>query len=623
MKKGIHPTFTASEVACPERSEGKQSPVRKQRALLPGIFFLALLLAALACSLPAGALPTPTSSLAQPAASSAATLLPTLTSEVEAVAATPRSSATPRPPVHRIELRRVYGVASFYDRSNDQAFTPRGVNYFYLVLRNASIYENRVFGVGEFDLGRVRQDFQQISQAGYNTVRIFLDLCQPGPECIVQEGEAGLNPAYLDSIVQVMQAAKEAGLLLILASNDLPDGLRYAQLADNDADQNFSSYRNATFLTPSGIQAVRNYWNDLLGGLAAGQAPFDTVLGWELLNEQWYMSEVPPFSLDAGSVTTANGKTYNLADPASKQRMAVDGMRYYVQQVRQAILEHDPGGLVTMGFFAPVTPHEWRSGDTRYVETAGLLQESELDFFDFHLYPGSSLSQAELVENFGLPGYNQKPVLMGEVGAYTALYPTIESAARGLQDWIAESCGYGFDGWLTWGYYRAPEELSDAAWGFADGDGLLQQALSPNFQPDACTPTVLRGDNLALGKPVKASSSLTDQPAEQAVDGSPASWSSGADAPGWIEIDLGGLYAIGSLRMTVEQWPDGETLHEIWVVGENGKLRKVAELAGWTSDGQVLEWTPSEPLENVRLIRVVTTLSPSWVGWEEIEVIAP
>jgi hypothetical protein len=595
---------------------------RDSSAILPfGIIILTLLLSALACSLPEGALPAPTQGMTLSATAPLASPLPTYTVDAAPTSKSPRPTPTSRPPDHRIELRRVYGVASFYDRLKDQAFTPRGVNYFYLVPRN-SIYENRVFGVTEFNLARVQQDFHQISQAGYNTVRIFLDLCQPGPECIIQEGESGLNPAYLDSIVQVMQAAQDEGLLLILASNDLPDGPRYAQRADDDADQFFSSYRNSTFLTVSGIQAVRNYWDDLLSGLSARQAPFETVLGWELLNEQWYMAHTPPFSLNEGIVTTANGKTYDLADPVRKQRMAVEGMRYYIQQVRQTILLHDPGALVTMGFFAPTKPHEWRTGDTRYVETADILRESELDFFDFHLYPGTSLSQSELVENFGLPGFNQKPVLMGEVGAFTALYPTVESAARGLQDWIAESCAYGFDGWLVWGYYRAPVELSDAAWGFTDGDGLLMQALS-RLQPDACTTTGLRGDNLALGKPVKASASLTDQPAEAAVDGSPQRWSSGADAPQWMEIDLGGLFDIGSLRLTVDQWPDGETLHEIWVAGEDGKLRKVAELQGWTSNGQVLEWTPTAPLRGVRVLRIVTTQSPSWVAWDEIEVIAP
>lgn len=587
------------------------------------IILFPLIMTALACGLPQGALPTATKGLlplvvTSPIASPSATLTQDVDLEIEK----PRPTATIHQDAHRVDMLHIYGVASFYDHLNGQPFIPRGVNYFYLVFNNG-FFENRVFGVNEFNLLRIQQDFQKIRLAGYNTVRIFLDLCKPGPECIVQPGVDGLNPEYLDSIVQVMRVAKEQELLLILTSNDIPDGLLYAQRAEDGANQHFSGYRNATFLTAAGIQGVCTYWDDLLSGLTQRHAPFEIVLGWELLNEQWYMATYPPFSLSEGIVKVANGKTYNMADAEQKRNMAIEGMRYYIKLVRQTILAHDPGGLVTMGFFAPNMPYQWQADDTRYVETAGLLKESELDFFDFHLYPGTMLTVSELVENFGMQGFKQKPVLMGETGAHTELYPSVESASRVLQDWITESCIYGFDGWLIWGYYRAPEALGETTWGFADGDGLLMKALSPSFQPDACIPTVLRGDNLAMGKPVKSSASLSDQPAEAIVDGSPACWSAGMDAPQWVEIDLGGFFDVGLIRMTIDQWPDGETLHEIWGVGEDGELHKLTELIGWTSDGQIIEWAPSPPLRPLRILRIVTTISPSWVSWEEIEVIAP
>ena len=595
-------------------------PLRRASALLPLACFAALLLAALACSLPQGALPTPTPTrTAQPSASPTpavptASLTPTTTA--------PLRTPTPLPPRHYIALRWVFGVASFRDQRGDRPFSPRGANYFYLVPAVGG-YENRLIGVSEFDPQRIYLDFGQLKQAGYNTVRVIFDLCQPGPECIVVDGEDRLNPAYLENLALLTRLAHEQGLMLILASNDLPPGSSYARQAAQGAGPLVSPGRNASLLTTQGIQAAQAYWDELISGLLEHQASFGVLLGWELLSEAYYMADAPPFSLAEGRLTAANGQTYNLALPADKQRLAVDGLRYYIQQMRQTILRYDPEGLVTMGFFAPTTPHAWRGADPRYVETEPLLDESELDFFDFHLYPGSSLSQAELTENFGMAGHSERPILMGETGAYTALYPTVESAARALQDWIAASCEYGFDGWLAWGYYRAPGELGDTTWGFRDEDGLLMRALSPEFQPDPCTPTILRGDNLALGKPVQASAARADFPAEAAVDGIALRWNSGQDAPQWIELDLGGAYTIGSVRLTVDQWPDGETTHEIWAAGERGELRRLATLQGWTSDGQVLEWAPDQPLSAVRRLRIITTTSPSWVGWEEIEVLAP
>ena len=98
---------------------------------------------------------------------------------------------------------------------------------------------------------------------------------------------------------------------------------------------------------------------------------------------------------------------------------------YYIDQVKGTILTHDPTALVTMGFFAPDEPNTWREEDERYVDTASLLEDSNLDFYDFHAYPGAGLSMDELAENFGLGGHVSKPVLMGEIGAYTWTYPEI------------------------------------------------------------------------------------------------------------------------------------------------------------------------------------------------------
>jgi hypothetical protein len=53
------------------------------------------------------------------------------------------------------------------------------------------------------------------------------------------------------------------------------------------------------------------------------------------------------------------------------------------------------------------------------------------------------------------------------------------------------------------------------------------------------------------------------------------------------------------------------------------ELYLLQTFAGRTADGQVLEFSPDAPAQNVRYVRVVTTLSPSWVSWREIEVLGP
>ena len=127
--------------------------------------------------------------------------------------------------------------------------------------------------------------------------------------------------------------------------------------------------------------------------------------------------------------------------------------------------------------------------------------------------------------------------------------------------------------------------------------------------------------NLALGQPVRASRSEPDGPPENAVDGTQAIWNSGADFPQWIEIDLGGPSLVEAIRLTVAQYPEGETKHMIEAAGPGESLRLLTSLEGLTTEDQVLEFRPEAPLEGIARIRITTTVSPSWVAWHDIEII--
>jgi hypothetical protein len=120
---------------------------------------------------------------------------------------------------------------------------------------------------------------------------------------------------------------------------------------------------------------------------------------------------------------------------------------------------------------------------------------------------------------------------------------------------------------------------------------------------------------------VVASRSLPEEPPEQAVDGQPAQWGAGADAPQWIQIDLGAPATVRLIRLVVSQWPAGDTVHQVWGGGPGEDLRLLHEFRGYTEGDQVLEFVPDVPLEGIQTVRVVTLESPSWVGWKEIEVV--
>jgi hypothetical protein len=587
------------------------------------IILILLIFASLACQLPETIASTPTNLPITLEVSP--TSLPTANTAQPIITPIPtaRSTSPPAALTHRITTHRIYGIAEFFDRLTAASFTPRGVNYFLLV-PVLGHYEDRLLAVGVYDRRRTQADFSALSAAGYNTVRILLDGCNSGNGCIGIENGQGLNPEYLDNLADLMQLAKAANLFILFASQDLPELGGYAALANQAAGDTFATGRNKEYLTADGIRATQQYWSDLLGGLASRQAPFEIVLGWELVDEQYYLSDLPPFSLERGKVTTANGKTYNMSSTAQKRALATDGIQFYIDQLRQTILTYDPTALVTMGFFAPNQPNEWREDDNRYVETAALFKDSSLDFFDLHTNPDAGLSLEELAQNFGLGVHVSKPVIMGAVGASTWSYPQVSDGAIAVQDWIASSCEQGFAGWIYYGYYPFPAGLPDATWGLTDDRDMILKALAPLNQPDACAVTVLPGRNLALRKPVEVSAALPDQTPQMAVDGDPTTqWSAGAFPTQWIEIDLGAPYQVGEISLTVGQWPAGQTVHQLWAGASQDAMQLLDEFSGPEYDFDVLKYAPATPLENIRYVRVVTTESPSWVSWREIEVLAP
>jgi hypothetical protein len=271
-------------------------------------------------------------------------------------------------------------------------------------------------------------------------------------------------------------------------------------------------------------------------------------------------------------------------------------------------------GNQALGFFVPQKPNPVRIGDQRLVSTYPAIWHSQADFIDLHAYPGSDFSLKQHVENFQINGMQEKPIVMGEFGAYEGSFASVDAAARALMAWQVESCQYGFDGWLLWTWDNA-----------LSGDGKIERVLAPVVRPDpsAGAPPGLFENNIALGKNVTASRSLPDQPPSNAVDGTGALWGAGSHPPQWIQIDLGKPSTIMSIRLTVDQYPEGDTLHQIWVGGPNDPLHQVNQFAGHTAANQILEFRPATPLTGVQYVRVVSLRSPSWVAWKEIEVIAP
>jgi len=529
----------------------------------------------------------------------------------------PTSSPEPyTPPDHRIGVRVFNGVGEFYDHLTNEKFIPRGMNYVRIGPQmnpfGESATYHAVFDPDKYDSNKIDSALGQMHADGYNVVRVFLSQNTIGTK------SDGLSTDYMANVSDFLTRAKQNQIYVMFTQDWIPGG-KYDAIINRDCCSNFN-LMNLNYLSRGGLDANIEFFNDFIQSLFDLHAPTDAIFSYELRNEMFYETDQPPLSLTQGSITAANGNTYDMSSAQDKDKMVNENLVYWIDIIRAAILKKDPTALVSVGFFQPQTPNPSRIGDTRLAVTEPAIWKSKADFIDLHAYPGGDLSLPQLVENFGVKDMQQKPILMGEFGAEASRFLSVDAAVQRLVKWQVETCQFGFDGWLfwTWDTNEQPDFFNVLM-----ENGKIEKALSPLTRPDACSAGsgLTSPKNLALDAKVTASHALADQLAKNAVDGSPETqWSSGHDSTQWIEIDLGKPYTITSLRLTVAQYPSGETTHQVWVRGASGNFHKIYEFDGVTNDSQVLEYIPNFAIANIQVVRILTIKSPSWVSWKEIEI---
>ncbi|HEX5696540.1 MAG TPA: discoidin domain-containing protein, partial [Acidimicrobiia bacterium] len=152
-----------------------------------------------------------------------------------------------------------------------------------------------------------------------------------------------------------------------------------------------------------------------------------------------------------------------------------------------------------------------------------------------------------------------------------------------------------------------------------DGSEQICGPGADPVQPQPSTECPETGTNLSLGAAATASTSLSDRPAQLAVDGNPdTGWGAGAGPEQWIEIDLGAEQEVTCVRLLVDQFPAGRTVHRVNGGANPDPGMELGVLDSDTDYGEQLQlggsWT-------IRYLRVTTVDSPSWVAWLEVEAL--
>ncbi len=515
----------------------------------------------------------------------------------------------------------VDGEGEFYDIATGDPFVPRGMNYNRFLPSASGPILDGVLSTHLYDPATVDADLAEMRSMGFNVVRIMIDTCGVNIDGCITGPDGRLNPGYMDNLVDFLDRAKANELFVMVASNTLPDDSYWIHRTAALVDAAFDSANNE-FLNPTAVPYYVDYWRSIVQALVDRNAPLDFVWAFELRQEHHFHEDYAPLSLASGFVTTANGRTYDMADQADKDQMIDEGLVYWADLLRDNIREIDPTAPVTVGFFTPNAPNPVLGPDeTRFVRTAYFLRNSSVDFADLHHYPGNGINDNDIWENFGIAGAEEMPVVLGEYGAYRNWWSDAARGAAAVMGMEVDSCRVGFDGWAVWAW-RGDESLD--LWWADEGDGEIASVVSPLERPDPCeygSFDFIRY-NAATDATAAASSAIASNPPGYANDENPSYWNAADQAPGWIELTLPDPVGVESIRLVVAQFPPGPSRHELWVQESGGPLELVQVFEGETGEGDVLVYEPEESFEAVEIVRVVTTsLGDLAPAWHEIELL--
>ena len=399
----------------------------------------------------------------------------------------PSSSPPPPSAQHAIGARVTNGIGEFFNRKTSGSFIPRGNDYVrysqqVFLPQMVTLQGHSTFNPGLYDSARVETALAEMQANGYNITKVWLNYCcQIGS--VGNPNGTGLSTDYVANVVDFLNRAKTHNIYVVITTDDLPWVGGYRDIMNQWCGQNNACNTyvgfNLQYLTQGGIDANKKFWRDLVQALTAQQAPFEAIFAYEVREEIYIDPTQAPLNLTSGMISTANGQTYDMSVPAAKLQMQADNLIHFTDQMRSSIQQLDSQALVAVGFFT--------FNDPLKIPPFPTIASSTMDFVDLHPYPGEGYTLAQAVQGWGMSGFTQKPIMMGEFGASTTSFATEGDAALALHDWQVQSCTFGFDGWLVW-TWDTTEQTSFVHWPAISGLGLINKSLAPANRANACTP---------------------------------------------------------------------------------------------------------------------------------------
>jgi hypothetical protein len=374
-----------------------------------------------------------------------------------AVTARVAEVSTPSP-LPRIAIRSKAGTqGEFFRKDTGEPFQPRGFNH--VILEHGSTGWHALFNVGVYDGEAADVVLSEMAALGTNVVRVWCWGTQKASGYTGDKTARGLNDAYMENVIDFLRRATKYGIYVLPIFDEVPENAYYNEIRD-EAPQPAGEDRihgyNAQYLSSGPIAAKRQCIADFIRHIAAkDRSLLSSVFGWSLANEVFVRNNGAPFSRSEGTVTTATGRTYDLADSEGRQRCWDESVLHWANELADAIHEVDPEALVTAGMWTsdaharpPVNGLLPDDKDSRFPPRPSVLggAESSLDFLDVHIYPWDGTSKVSRVahERDGVV----IPAIAGEYGVFKNKKP--DEARIMLREMLEQAYAMGYMGDLFW-----------------------------------------------------------------------------------------------------------------------------------------------------------------------------
>ena len=374
----------------------------------------------------------------------------------------------------------------FILRATGKPYVPRGFNYVRLDIPGRG--SHATFSSFIYDRKQVETAFTHMEANGFNVVRVFINGLWGKRGCMFKDRNAtASDPVYLDNLAEFLRLAKSHGILVIPCFEFFPMAAPYREGLNEQAEN--IGQANRAYLEATHIKAKQRYLRDVIQELRKRDpACLAAIFCWDLMNEVCYGLKHAPFSLDKGTVTPANGTTYDLA--TDKEKLADDMAIYWVDQMADAIHAEIPDALINANVFTyhavgrtgPGDFHQDRAAwKNRYPFRPTALLRSKADIIDIHLYPADEktlLADMASVEHTkllaGLKADPTKAFIVGEFGVFDARFPKLTDAAAWMGQLSRRIPHLGAAGWVYWTYDCDEQER---LWNAMSGKAEILQAL--------------------------------------------------------------------------------------------------------------------------------------------------